>query len=163
MPKGLSSREPCVLLERTKIQPASAALLIVAGTLLAATVPYLYDCDVNTGFIADSSLHKRVGYVTSLQVFGGPALNSDLTISVPFLLTHELLSMVQPMGLPPVTNVVGVMHTFSWNGGTNDPLNLNFYVSQENATMLKALQPYSLNNHVSSLGWWIGDYDLTVV
>ena len=64
----------------------------------------------------------------------------------------------------PVTGdamtVVGVLEKFSWSGGAGDLLKLEFYVSQENATQIKALQQAALKTtHVRGLNWWIEDYD----
>ena len=47
-----------------------------------------------------------------------------------------------------------------WSGGVNDPIAFHFYVSQENATLLKALTKSALKTtSFQSIGWWIGDYD----
>jgi hypothetical protein len=56
--------------------------------------------------------------------------------------------------------VVGVMEKFSWNGGVGDAITLSFYVSRTTATQIKSLQQTSTNNtRISSLAWWIADYD----
>jgi hypothetical protein len=57
--------------------------------------------------------------------------------------------------------VVGVIEKFEWSGGLSDPLRFDFYVSQQNAHEIKALQQQALRTtKVKSLGWWIADYDL---
>lgn len=56
--------------------------------------------------------------------------------------------------------VVGVMEQFEWNGGVADPLQINMYVSQENAAQLKLLQQSTLKTtKVSALNYLIIDYD----
>ena len=56
--------------------------------------------------------------------------------------------------------MVGVLEKFTWAGGAGDPITLEFYVSQTNATRLKALQQQTLGTAaVTSLAWWIADYD----
>lgn len=143
-----------------KFRIAIGALVLAAGMLLAASVPFDLQCDMQSGFLMSPGVHKRIGYITAFQAFGAPKLGSDLTLSLPFTPSHELLSMIQAPGLPPVTKVVGVIQDFSWSGGAADPLKISFFVSQENATLLRALQQTTYKtNSVSSLGWWIGDYD----
>lgn len=143
-----------------KFWHATGTLFLTAGTLLAAVIPFVFECDMQSGFLMSPGVHKRIGYITAFQAFGAPKLSTDLTLSLPFTPSHELLSMVQAPGLPPVTNVVGVIQEFSWKGGTGDPLKITFFVSRENAILLNALQQSSFKTDaVSSLGWWIGDYD----
>jgi hypothetical protein len=56
--------------------------------------------------------------------------------------------------------VVGVIEKFSWAGGVGDPIRIDAWVSQQNATQLKALQQTTLKTTaISALGFWIGDYD----
>jgi hypothetical protein len=56
--------------------------------------------------------------------------------------------------------VVGVIETLEWEGRAGDPLEINMYVSQENATQLKRLQQSTLTTtKVSALDYSILDYD----
>jgi hypothetical protein len=56
--------------------------------------------------------------------------------------------------------VVGVLAKFSWNGGAGDPLQLDFYVSQENAMQIKAAQQTAhVNTAVTVLDFIVIDYD----
>jgi hypothetical protein len=56
--------------------------------------------------------------------------------------------------------VAGVLEKFSWAGGTGDPLQLDFYVSQENAFQVKAVQQATLKSTtVKVLDFLIADYD----
>jgi hypothetical protein len=53
-----------------------------------------------------------------------------------------------------------VLQTFTWGGGVGDPITLEFQVSQVNAMQLKMQQQAQLQTTaVSSLAWWIADYD----
>jgi hypothetical protein len=135
-----------------------------------AGVPFAFECDAKSGFIANPNAHSTVGYVTSLAVStvgylpsfavrGVTGFAPDLTVSLPFKSPSPTYK-----GLGPVTNgtlkVVGVMENFSWNGTVGGPINIDFYMSQENATRLKALQQSVLGSTgVPQFGWWIGDYD----
>lgn len=58
------------------------------------------------------------------------------------------------------TPLVGVIETLEWEGRAGDPLEINMYVSQENATQLKRLQQSTLTTtKVSALDYSILDYD----
>jgi hypothetical protein len=103
-----------------------------------------------------------VGYVTDLTGLGlTAALTKDLTVNLPFKPTYPQLGAKQGVnGGPSTANVVGVIENLTWTGGVGDPIALQFYVSQENATRLKALAQSGLKTtSIQSIGWWIGDYD----
>jgi hypothetical protein len=110
-------------------------------------VAYNYACDLAYGFIQNPNEHQRVGYVTEFAGLGLPqALKADLTVT-------------NPQTAANVT-VVGVMQEFVWNGGVSDPLQIQLYVSQENAAQLKVLQESVLTTtKVSALNYLIIDYD----
>ena len=119
-----------------------------------ATVSFEFACSKESGFVMDPNVHQRVGWVTALDGFGLPAggLKADLTVSDP---------MTPPKaGVPAFKTVVGVLEKFSWAGGVNDPLNLDFYVSQENAFQVKALQQLALKTlAVKAVNATVVDYD----
>lgn len=113
-----------------------------------ATVPFDLECSVASGFVMAPNAHRRVGYVTALDGLGLPAggLKPDLTVTRP----------VKGDRVP----VVGVLERFSWAGGIGDVIRVNFYASQENAALLRALQQRTLQTAVvKKLSWWIADYD----
>jgi hypothetical protein len=112
-----------------------------------ATVPFSFECSLPSAFVMDPNAHPRVGYVTSFDGLGLPAggLKADLTV-------------IRPVAGDTVT-VVGVLEKFSWAGGVGDFIQLDFYVSQENAAQLKLLQQTILKTAaVKQFGWWIADY-----
>jgi hypothetical protein len=110
-------------------------------------VAYNYACDLAYGFIQNPNEHQRVGYVTEFAGLGLPqALKADLTVT-------------NPQTAANVT-VVGVIQEFEWSGGVADPLQIQLYVSQENAAQLKVLQQSVLTTtKVSALNYLIIDYD----
>ena len=110
-------------------------------------VAYNYACDLAYGFIQNPNEHQRVGYVTEFAGLGLPqALKADLTVT-------------NPQTAANVT-VVGVIQEFEWNGGVADPLQIQLYVSQENAVQLNVLQKSVLTTtEVSALNYLIIDYD----
>jgi hypothetical protein len=128
-------------------------------------VPYNFDCVKEAGFIMDPNEHKRVGYVTSLDGFGlQSALTKDLKVFVPFgagkLPNYQDLGYtVGKQGLGEAS-VIGVIEKFGWNGGVGDAIEVDFWVSQENAVQIKTMQQRTLSTtKVSALGWWICDFD----
>jgi hypothetical protein len=121
-----------------------------------ATVPYAFDCNMSAGFVMDPNQHVRVGWVTALDGFGLPAggLAKDLQVYNP---------MTVQGGKPVAMPVIGVLEKFTWAGGVGDPLMLDFYVSQENASLLKVLQQTVLKNlAVKAANLNIIDYDQEV-
>jgi hypothetical protein len=107
----------------------------------------------------DPNVHNRVGYLTD---FGGLGLSvplaKDLTVSLPYNNPVPTYTPIVPVG--NTVHVVAVLEQFEWNGGVGDPLNLSFYVSQENATQIKTLQQSTLKtNQITAFGFWIANYD----
>jgi hypothetical protein len=118
-----------------------------------AAVAVGLECSVSSGFVMDPNEHQRIGWVTKLDGFGLPAggLKADLQVSDPLTAGN---------GKPTVVPVVGVLEKFSWAGGTADPLHLDFYVSQQNAAQIKALQQTVLKDTaVKVLDLLVVDYD----
>lgn len=126
-------------------------------------------CNWRAGFVMDPVKKQRFGYVTSLDGFGlSAALPADIAVYTPFNTgaapTYAGLSSNytpadenSPMG---ICKVVGVIESFSWGGGVGDPISISMYVSQENATQIKALQQLTLKTTtIKNLGWWIANFD----
>ena len=120
------------------------------GGHIIATIVYNYACDFTAGFIQDPNENQRVGYVTAFAGLSlAQALKADLTI-------------INPETVANMT-VVGVIAQFEWNGGVGNPLEIEMYVSQENAAQLKTLQLSTLKTTtVSELDYLILDYDQEV-
>lgn len=124
-----------------------------------------YDCDKEAGILADPNEHKRIGYVTSLSGFG-VTLAQDMRVHFPFKtsaapgfrpLTYTAATAKSPMA---TATVAGVLSNFSWGGAICDPIKLEFWISQENALLIKQAQAKVLpTTMVKTLSWWIGDYD----
>jgi hypothetical protein len=127
--------------------------------------PFEFECDLEGGFAMHPGEHLRIGYVVSLDGFGLPpkALKPDLHVAVPYnneTLAFSGITLEAASAGPKRANVIGVIEKFEWNGGTGDPIKLEFGVSQENATQILSLQYAALKTTmVTSLGWWIADYD----
>lgn len=104
-------------------------------------------CNLDSGFVMPPARPAQVGWVTALNGFGLPpgSFKNDLTVSNP--LTG---------GQMPVA---GVLAQFIWAGGTSDPLQLEFYVSKENATQIRMARETVLNTLVSALNFSIVNFD----
>jgi len=131
-----------------------------------ATAQFSYPCSMQSGFAMIPSQYQRVGYVTSLNGFGlGAPFAADLQVSVPFNTgAKPAFAGLQYISGSPAgsAKVVGVINSFSWNGGVSDAISLGFYVSQQNADQIKALLTLTLKTTaIKSLAWWIVDYDTT--
>ena len=132
-----------------------------------ATVPFEFSCDREYGFLADPNVHKRLGYLVGLEGLGlAKALAADLRAITPFDASfvpgYKTLAYSAPRANAPsgTAKVVGVIANFSWAGGVGDPIEIDFYVSQDNALRIKALQQTALKTTaVKSLAWWMADYD----
>jgi hypothetical protein len=147
---------------------AAGAAMLLPRVVRAADIAFTYDCDRGSAFIMDPNQHKRFGYVTEFNGLGlTNALAKDLTVIVPWNAnsnpTYAGLAPSAPKaaGAPATAQVVGIIEKFSWNGGVGDPLKINFFMSQQNAVLLKTLQQSTSKNNlgVSALGWWIANYD----
>ena len=56
--------------------------------------------------------------------------------------------------------MVGVIEKFAWPGGAGNPISIDLWVSQENATQIKAIQQSTLTTtKVTALQWWICAFD----
>lgn len=134
-----------------------------------ATIPFVYACNKEAGFVMDPNETPCVGYVTALTI-GTTEHARDLKVQVPAItpLGFTGLGPQQPLPVAPQLRsnagsqigVVGVVEKFEWEGGVGSPLKLDFWVSQETATQLKSSQQTTLATSViNKLGWWIIDYD----
>ena len=130
-----------------------------------ASIPFSYACSSPAGFLSDPATRQRVGYLTALTI-GTTEYPKDLRVSAPALAKPAVFTGLGPVALAAGNhslnqiNVVGVLEKFEWDGAAGHPVNLEFNVSQENATQLKASQQSTLTTaNIKSLAWWILDYD----
>jgi len=146
-----------------------ARLLLLVAILHVATaesVSFNFECDTSSPFIMDPNEHKTFGYVTQFNGVGlASAFPKDLTVSVPWnggAPPPNLPGVKAPTSSVPVNtvSVVGVIEKLIWDGGVGDPIEIDFYVSQENAVQIKTLQQSVLKTTtIKTLQWWIASYD----
>jgi hypothetical protein len=164
----LSRRE--ILLAGTA---AGASLIVPSVPRLAraATTPvsYNYDCVRAAAFLPNPNSHSRVGYLTDFSGLGlSTPLPRDFKVYVPWSGSPPAYSNIgatAPTGAAPglmmTANVVGVIEKLSWLGGVGDAIQITAWVSQKNAIALSTMQQLATTNTaVSTLGYWIVDYDL---
>ncbi len=165
-----SPRDRSLLVDRRQallLGAAAAGSAWLAPRLArAATVPYLFEMNRSAGFFPDPNQHVRVGYVTQLSGLGASSgMAADMTVATAWTGPRPTYAPVAsaPAGGGMLTSVrvVGVMERLAWNGGVLDPLAIDLWVSQANATMLKSMQQNTLpsNLSLSSLGFWVAGYD----
>jgi hypothetical protein len=130
------------------------------------TIPFSYECSKDAGFVMDPNEQKRFGYIVAFKGFD-KVFAKDLKVAVPYngvtpQYTGGGFAVTPPgPGVPAgEATVVGVIEKFEWNGGVGDPLKFEFYVSQENAMQIKAMQQSALQTtKIQGLAWWIADFD----
>lgn len=137
-----------------------AMALLFPALTLGATVPYDFACDPGAAIRSDPNQHKRVGYITAFKGLGlAPAsLKADIKVTTPYS------GLTAAPGKPPspgsISQVIGVIEKLEWDGGAGSPIRIDFYVSRENAVLIKTLQQQTLKStKIDQLGWWIADYD----
>lgn len=137
---------------------AAATGLLLPRTALAAG--YHYTCDWRAGFVMDPAKKQRVGYLTTLKVFGAAdTLEPDIEVFSPFNATPKYEDLHLDGGSHKA-KVAAVLEDFSWGGGVGDPLVVSGYVSADNAHKLKAkLHSVPSNALVQQLGYWVGNFD----
>jgi len=119
-----------------------------------------FPCDWKAGFVMDPTKKQRVGYLISFNGLGlSAALAADLTVFTPYnnatAPAYSKLTITNNQ-----VSVVGIVENISWGGGVGDAFSFSVYMSSENAMLLKTLQQLTLKTtSISSLGWWVGDYD----
>jgi hypothetical protein len=135
-----------------------------------ATVPYDFACDKSYAIINNPNEHKRFGYVTHFDGCGlaGP-LATDITCFVPYnnpaappsaLPKYKPGDPTSKTGTNATVQVVGTIEQLDWDGAVGGPIKCDFYMSQENAVQLKAVQQAVLKTTtMNGFGFWIGDYD----
>ena len=103
-----------------------------------------YSCDIRQGYNFEKDSQETVGHVNSLSI-GGTAFAADTGVTVPTDMS--------------TAKVVGVISSFSWEGGYADPLYLTFNVSIDNKTTASTLKHTSLSKTDTEISFTIYQYD----
>jgi hypothetical protein len=133
-----------------------------------ANTAYEFTPDKGAGFLPNPNDHKSIGYVTAFDGCGlASALPKDINVVVAYNGKADPTTNLPgyAKGASGGANVatckvVGVIEKFSWEGGVGSPIKIEFWVSQQAAMNIKALQQSVLNTtKVKALGWWLAAYD----
>ena len=122
---------------------------------------YNFSFDWKAGFLPDPNRKVPVGYLVWFNGLNmGEFLKQDINVVTPYPYDAPSYTGV-PFG-PTTHNVtcVGVLDSFSWEGGVTDPLCISAYIAAENAEALlgKLSRPLE-NRDITKLGWWVIDFD----
>ncbi len=151
-----------------KFSTIATTLALAAGAATAATkrtsVPFTVSCNTADSF-TDPNGHSRRCYVTSFALAAqGTPYPQDLIVILPPPVTPSYtgLTRIPAAGGQSTASVVGVIETFSWNGGVTDPIQIDFFVSQETAKQIEVLLSTGLHSlDVTSFGYYTENYDPT--
>lgn len=116
-------------------------------------------CDWKSGFVMDPTRKERVGYLVSFSGLDlGEFLKQDVEVFTPYNAGAPGYGNLQITD--DKVKVVGVIESFSWNGGVGDPVCISAYISSENALQIKAKMKTTLKTtSISKLAWWIANFD----
>ena len=104
---------------------------------------------------------QRVGYLVKFTGLNmGDFLAEDIDVFTPYNSTETGYGEVEVDSDEVKITCVGVLESFSWEGGVGDPLCLSSYISAENAEVLSAKTKSALDTTIiSELAWWIVNFD----
>jgi hypothetical protein len=143
--------------------PRIVQLCLLAVTLLppalavGASTPYSLECIPASGIKSDPNEYKRVGYITAFRGMG-LSLTPDIKVAPAY--QGPAIYSGKPVTTSNTAQVVGVIEKLQWNGGQGDAIQIDFYVSQNNAMQLKRVMQQALKStKIDQLAWWIVDYD----
>jgi hypothetical protein len=139
-----------ILLENKAVQrlvktAVAAVLLILCAPRLSA-VSIVYSLNVVNGFNFNSGNHQSVGYVTSMTLGGTLTLNADFPVSL-------------PTAPAQTQNVVAVLSSESWGGGTGDALSFDMLVSTTNRNAIQQFLQTTATNLAVNFNFQIYSYD----
>lgn len=112
-----------------------------------------YDCDWRLGFNLNPVLQGTIGYLLTWNGCGGLNLQKDMEIYNPFN------SAGQTVLTGPKIECIGVLESFRYDGGENDPIRIKAYVSKGTAADVRAKLASPLTNTKLKVAWYIIDFD----
>jgi hypothetical protein len=112
-----------------------------------------FDCDWRLGFNLAPGLQGTIGYLLTWNGCGGLNLQKDIEIWNPFNAAG------QTVVTGPKVQCIGLIDTFRYDGGDNDPIRIKCYVSKGTAADVRAKLATPLSNTKLKVAWYIIDYD----
>jgi len=127
----------------------AAVALVLLGPSIARAVPIEFGAlSQSQGFNYSKDVQEPFGHLVTLTFGGSPTglqPQADFAVRDPAHTT--------------AISVVGVLASFSWDGGRNDPIDLDFLVSTANKIFLNDLVHKTLSNTDVTFSFTIWDYD----
>jgi hypothetical protein len=113
-----------------------------------------YDCNWRFAFNLRSGAKSCVGYLMTCTGLGGVRLKKDIQVWNPFDGQGQQDSYKKAK-----IDCIGLIESFRFMGGENDPIRIVTYVSKGTAADLRARLATPLSNLKLKLDWYIIDFD----
>jgi hypothetical protein len=110
-------------------------------------------CDWRFGFNLDSNSKGTVGYLLMWSGCGGLNLAKDITVWNPFDAAG------QTVVTGPTIQCIGLIESFRYAGGGDDPIRISVYVSKGTAADVRGKLASPVPNTKLQLTWYIVSYD----
>jgi len=122
-----------------------------------------WQCDAACGFEGRQEEEGRVGYLTAFEGLGlKEALKADITVYSPYNNSAAPSYAGVKLTEGKVT-VIGIIEWLKWDGNIGDRFEMRVVVSATNKKTLATLKVQTLvNDHLTKIGWWTGNYDKVV-
>jgi hypothetical protein len=112
-----------------------------------------FTCDWSFGFNLSSLGKGTVGYLMSWSGCGGLSLDTDIQVWNPFNAAG------QTVVTGPTIDCIGLIDSFKFAGGDDDPIRISAYVSKSTAADVRAKLASPLPNTKVKLAWYIIAFD----
>jgi len=112
-----------------------------------------FDCDWRFGLNLRASTKGTVGYLLEWSGLGGLSLTKDIEVWNPFNTSGQRVVSGTKI------KCVGLLESFRYVGGQNDPIRIRAYVSKGSAADLRSKLARPLTNTKLKLAWYIIDFD----
>lgn len=112
-----------------------------------------FECDWRFGFNLNPRSKGTVGYLLAWSGCGGLSLQKDVEVWNPF----DAAGQTVVRGATIKT--IGLLESFHFAGGDDDPIRLSVYVSKGTAADVRAKLARPLQNTKLQLTWYIVSYD----
>ena len=112
-----------------------------------------FDCDWRFGFNLHALGKGTVGYLLFWSGCGGLNLKKDVQVWNPFD------SAGQTVVQGPKIDCIGLIESFRFEGGEDDPIRISAYVSKDVAADVRATLARPLPTTKVKVGWYIISYD----
>jgi len=112
-----------------------------------------FDCDWRFGINLQARMKGTVGYLLEWNGCGGLNLTKDIEVWNPFNTSGQRVVSGNTI------KCIGLLESFRYAGGENDPIRLRAYVSRGTAADLRSKLARPLTNTRLKLAWYILDFD----